>query len=110
MMKHNSGFTLVELLAVIVILGSISLVTVMGITASLERRDVKECEEQVELVKNAAKIYFSLQETGPKNGDTVRVDTLVEAGYIDDIKTKRLKNDDMIKINNNEYEYTGNCQ
>ena len=40
----NKGFTLVELLAVMVILISISLIAVAGITSSLERRDEKERE------------------------------------------------------------------
>ena len=56
---NNKGFTLVELLAVMVILISISLVAVVTITSSLERREDKECTEQQELAIGAAKIYFS---------------------------------------------------
>ena len=37
---NNKGFTLVELLAVIVILLSVSLVSVYGISSSLNKRDI----------------------------------------------------------------------
>ena len=57
---NRKGFTLVELLAVIVILSGISLIVVSSVTSSLGRREEKECEEQIQLAKNAAKIYFSL--------------------------------------------------
>lgn len=73
---NNKGFTLVELLATLVILVSISLVAVGGITASLERRDIKECEEQKELAIGAAKIYFSME-----NDDRVVIGTLIDNDY-----------------------------
>ena len=83
---NNRGFTLVELLAVLVILVSISLVAVLGISASLERRDIKECEEQQELAIGAAKIYFSL--TG---GTSVSIADLKSGGYFSsDSKVGRL--------------------
>ena len=41
---NNKGFTLVELLAVMLILIAISLVAVGGISSSLEKRDEKENE------------------------------------------------------------------
>lgn len=92
---NNKGFTLIELLAVIVILVGISLTTVMGISASLERRDEKEYNEQVEIAKNAAKIYFSLLD---KNSEItkVSVDTLLENDYFDTNKVDRLCKNDKI--------------
>ncbi|MGN1357869.1 MAG: type II secretion system protein [Bacilli bacterium] len=95
---NNKGFTLIELLAVIVILVGISLTTVMGISASLERRDVKECEEQVEIAKNAAKIYFSLLDKDSEK-EPVSVGTLKANDYFDGNKVDRLKDDDTIDIN-----------
>ena len=77
---NNKGFTLVELLAVMVILVSVSFVAVGGITESLLRRDKRECEEQQELAISAAKIYFSLE---GKNETTVTIKQLNagESGY-----------------------------
>ena len=62
-MKNNKGFTLVELLAVILILLGLSVATSWGITSTLKNRDEKELEEQKELAIGAGKIYFSLNDT-----------------------------------------------
>ena len=104
-MKNNKGFTLVELLAVIVILSSIALVTVASVTASLGRREEKECDEQKALAKNAAKIYFSL-----KGGTSVSVGTLKSEGYFNgNQKTDRLQDDSTITYSSNQYNFNGEC-
>jgi len=100
---NNKGFTLVELLAVIVMLVGISLTAVMGISASLERRDEKECNEQIQLAINTAKIYFSLN-----NVSSVTIDKLKEEDYFSsDSKVDRLSDTDTITFNNDGYVFTG---
>jgi len=100
---NNKGFTLVELLAVMLILTTISLITVGGITASLERRDIKECEEQQELAIGAAKIYFSLN-----NVSTVKLGDLKSGGYFkDNKKIDRLNDSDEISLSIDKYVYSG---
>ena len=99
---NNKGFTLIELLAVIVILVGISLTAVMGISASLEKRDEKECYEQIEFAKNSAKIYFSLNNT-----NVVSIDTLKNNDYFDGSKVSKLKNSDEIRISDGEYTFNG---
>ena len=106
-MNNNKGFTLVELLAVMVILISVSLIAVGGISSSLENRDKKECEEQIELAISAAKIYFSLN-----NVNTVTIGQLKEGNYFNtNSKTNRIDKDlnATIKIENNEYVFSGKC-
>ena len=101
---NNKGFTLVELLAVMVILVAISLVVVGGISASLEKRDIKECEEQQELAIGAAKIYFSLN-----NVTSVSISDLKSGKYFsNDKKISELDDDDIITINSDKYFYNGN--
>ena len=107
-MKNNKGFTLVELLVVMVILASMSLIVVSGITASLDRRDDKECEEQIELAINAAKIYFSLLDGEVTDGTSVSIDTLRSSGYLEDSKSDRLSGGE-IKLESTKYTYTGSC-
>ena len=101
---NNKGFTLIELLAVIVILVGISLTAVMGISASLERRDEKECYEQVEFAVNAAKIYFSLND----NIKEVTVGTLKSDGYFDSKKIDKLSIYDKISIGGDKYLFNEN--
>lgn len=102
----NRGFTLVELLAVIVILVAISYVAVSGISSSLENRDKKECIEQQELAVGAAKIYFSLNDS-----KSVTVGNLKEGNYLKEgNKVDRLSDGDVISLDEvkNKYLYNGN--
>ena len=101
---NNKGFTLVELLAVIVILVAVSLVAVGGISNSLQKRDVKECEEQQQLAVSAAKMYFSLDGKGLSE---VNVFTLKSSGYIKggDGKVNLLDDTDIITFNGTAYLY-----
>lgn len=103
---NNKGFTLIELLAVIVILIGISLTVVMGISASLEKQEIKECESQIQLAINSAKIYFSLS-----NEDSVTVGELKNNDYFSDDKVTKLSDSDTIKITENGYAFSGTeCQ
>lgn len=104
---NNKGFTLIELLAVLVILVSISVVAVGGISASLDKRDIRECEEQKELAIGAAKIWFSLNE-----GSSVSIGTLKSSNYFsEDKKVNKLKDSDYISIGTDKYIYNGtSCQ
>ena len=99
---NNKGFTLIELLAVIVILVGISLTAVMGISASLEKRDEKECREQIEFAINSAKIYFSLNNT-----DVVSIAILKNNDYFDGNKVSKLKDSDEIRIHDSGYTFNG---
>ncbi len=104
---NKKGFTLVELLAVIVILSGISLVVVSSVSSSLGRRAVKECEEQKELAKNAGKIYFSLTNT-----TSVEIAQLKSGGYFaDPNKVNRLQDGDRVYFNptTKEIIYSGGC-
>ena len=113
-MLNKKGFTLIELLAVIIILVSISLIVVSSITSSLTRRSEKECEEQKELAKNAAKIFFSLNECTVKEaGDTCDVDirVLKEHNYFNEnSKVDRLEDDSKVSMTVDGYIYNGECK
>ena len=76
---NNKGFTLVELLAVMVILLSISVVAVTNVTASLKRTEEAEKDSQKKMIINAAKIYFSMNTV-----DNVKISELINAKYIKD--------------------------
>ena len=102
MKMNNKGFTLVELLAVMVILITISLVSVSAVTDSLVRREEKERCEQYQLAINAAKIYFSLE-----NKNSVTVGVLKNKGLLKEEKTTELDDGHEIGISSGEYVYNG---
>lgn len=106
---NKKGFTLIELLAVIVILSSLSLVVISSVSSSLGRRDEKECQEQIQLAKNAAKIYFSLND----GNNTVSIKTLKDGNYFSQKeKTSKLDDGDTVKFTGSGYTYQakGECK
>lgn len=59
MKMNNKGFTLVELLGVIVILVAILLIAIPTVTSSVERSKAKQLDSKIELIKSAAELYIS---------------------------------------------------
>ena len=75
------------------------------ILEEIDSASEKEIEEQQELVKGAAKIYFSLQD---ENETCIKVQTLIDNGYLSDSKIDKLDKDYSIRFDstNNEYIYS----
>ncbi len=85
----NKGFTLAELLGVIVILSLITMITVPAITDSLQNYKEKLCNTQLKEIESAAKVWASdgtnLLKLPSEDGSsiTVTLKTLSTYGYID---------------------------
>lgn len=85
----NKGFTLAELLGVIIILSLITMITVPAITNSLQNYKVKLCNTQLKEIESAARVWASdgnnLLKLPSENEQsiTVTLNTLSEYGYID---------------------------
>jgi type IV pilus assembly protein PilA len=95
--KRFKGFTLVELLAVIVVLGIILIIAIPNITGIISQTKVNAYNAQMDLFKDAANKYvmqFS-NELGDANNASVSLGTLMSKNLID----KNVKN----PINNNSY-------
>lgn len=82
------GFTLAELLAVIVILGLIAVITIPVVTKTLGQYKVRLCEDQIANIVEAARVWGSdhLLELPDEDGGvlTIRLSDLQSNGYIDD--------------------------
>lgn len=88
----NKGYTLVELLAVFVILGIIIMISVPAITGVINSSKDKSYDEQVKILENAARTYMSENSALlPDSGLSfnVTIDNLKESGLISD---KEIKN------------------
>lgn len=89
-MKKNKGFTMVELLAVIIILGVISTLAIAGINGILKRTKKSYLDGQNQMVVLAGKTYYSDHRSklpkviGPIH--EVKLETLVDLKYIDPVK------------------------
>lgn len=55
----NKGFTLVELIAVLVILISVMMVTIPAVNSSLEKNKDKQLESTKKLLENASEFYVT---------------------------------------------------
>lgn len=85
-MKKN-GFTLAELLGVLVILSLIALITVPAVTDSLQGYKVKLCNTQVDEIIEAARTWGSenvlILPTNDKETYTLSLREISNSGYID---------------------------
>lgn len=90
-MNNKKGFTLVELLAVIVILSIIALIAVPGVFNAIEASRQKANVVQEKIIINAAKSYVAelttplmkLDEEGNAITHYITVTTLLDSEYID---------------------------
>lgn len=89
-MNNQKAFTLIEILAVIVIIGVISLITVPVVTKVLKDTGDKIFESNTELLRIAAENYYKMDTTLlPRNvadKTIVLLDTLVKGGYTKEVK------------------------
>lgn len=91
----NKGFTLVELLAVIVILGIIAIVTVPNVINVLNDSSVNLNKKQKEQILNAARMYGNKYITVSNNEPSmseITIGSLKDNGYLDDKTVKDLVN------------------
>lgn len=117
----NKGFTLVELITVIILLGVLSLISFPIISDSIKNSKQKASDIQTKQIIRAAESWASentslLDET---NRYTLNLSTLINSGYIDedeviDPKTGEILNSCIYikyesSISNYKYTYSENC-
>ena len=85
LVKNEKGLTLVELLAVIVILAIVAAIAVPAIGNVIENSRYKAAKADAITVLNAANIYFT--EKTVKDGEKVTIEALNTAGYLEDLGT-----------------------
>ena len=118
-MKNKNGFTLVELLAVIVILGVLLVTaTPMVFNAIKDSKKKTKCK----VVKEVATLYKSYYYLNQKNSDscayddpetpefeTCNFEELINAGYLDSKITSPITGDEIGREKEQLYVSSGNC-
>lgn len=84
---NNKGFTLVELLATVVILLAISTVAITSISASIDRQNKKKDDATKELIVSYGRLY--LEERINSGRSCVDVDDLIDAYNLDENTLKQ---------------------
>lgn len=111
----KSGFTLAELLGVIVILGLLAVIVIPVVTETLNGYRTRICETQVKNVIEAARVWGAEEENIMKlpaddtESRTITLSDLQEGGYIEkDIKNPLDKSESLemtITITRKGYKY-----
>lgn len=121
--KKEKGFTLIEVLCVIVMLGVLATIVSIGVSKVLKNSKETFYNKQMKMITLAAKTYYSdnrnLLPTNIAETNEVKLSTLIENKYIDSIKDSSgnaCTNTDettvkVVKVSQNEYDYsvTFNC-
>ena len=79
---NKRGFTLVELLVVIVILGVIMSIAIPSITSSIERSKDKQKTQIIKLIVSAGELYVDKHKNTVQQGKSITLDDLIEDGLI----------------------------
>lgn len=124
-MKNKRGFTLIELIGIIVIIAIISMIAIKTVTSKIEKSTEKAYNIQINNIIQATKKYMLENETEDKyhlNTMCITIKNLQDKGYLEkgNIKNpKTSQNFDVDKnyvkvkynIEKNQYEYnfTDNC-
>lgn len=85
----KKGFTLVELLGVIVVLGILGAVSVPTVTSIINNNADNIDKAQEKMIISAARSYVTSNGFNPPN--CVNISTLKQEGYLDDISIKSAK-------------------
>lgn len=80
MLKKQEGFTLVELMVAVVILGILAGIGVQQYAQLQETAREKAHEANRRIIKSAAEMYYIVEGTYPKN-----IGVLVEEGYLEKV-------------------------
>lgn len=84
---NNKGFTLIELIAIIIIISAITILSFSSLTNTLKKTQLKEVEDYKLKVATAAQIYVEtdLMRYEPFNSGThidITIEELINRGYL----------------------------
>lgn len=80
---NNKGFTLVELLAVLVIMIAIASIAIPTINSSLERSKNNQNQKRIKILESAAELYVS-EHKNTFDGVCIALSLLKNEGYVDE--------------------------
>lgn len=83
--RNQKGLTLIELLAVLVIVGIIAAIAIPAISGTIEKSKTKADTASQLMIQEAALRYVIELDTEPADGTTYTQETLVTAGYLNKI-------------------------
>lgn len=103
-MNKELGFTLVELMGILVVLGVLLLMTVPSITKTFQNSKDKEVKEYTQSLCVGLQSYMTIEEEEKKYPKTIKIETLKSTGYIREniVVPEDSKNMKCVSINSNK--------
>ena len=114
MKLNNNGFTLVEVLAVLVILSIIVGLALPSFSSSLEKNEVSQLDDKKDRIISAAEMYITdykyeiYNNLENDNGCYIKIDTLQSYGYLFNESTDSIDDKYVNFTKPNTYEITNN--
>lgn len=99
-LKQQRGFSLVELMIVVIILGILVAIAIPVYRVSQKEAETKACKSNQRLIESAAEQYYLKEGSYPSD-----VDALVNGGYL---KNKPKCPDETVSATNREYSLGNN--
>ncbi|MGE5404881.1 MAG: competence type IV pilus major pilin ComGC [Candidatus Saccharibacteria bacterium] len=89
--KNNKGFTIIELLAVMVILGVIAAIVVPKYAGAMDKSKQKACTNNLNMLNHAVELFQEVEESDPADQQTLK-----NEGYINKIVYCPVDGDDYV--------------
>lgn len=98
-MTNAKGFTLIEILGVVVILGLLMLIVAPTVLNSISSHEVEVTSAQKQMLEDASDLYLESH-----NSECIKIQDLIDGGYLNegfkDVSDKELEKKN-IKVNTN---------
>ena len=85
---NNKGFTLVELLAVVVIMLAISVIAISSITSAIERNKARQNEAKKKAIVSYAELYYEEHKNTSDASGCIQVIDLYNEGIVTEAEIK----------------------
>lgn len=111
MKNKKNGFTLVEMILVVAIMGSLAVIFTISLNATLNNTNEKKCEEFIKEVEDAACVYASMSDRETVCNRTycepIRLELLIKNGLVTSeynyCADEEINIDDTVSVTWNEY-------